>query len=273
MCGVSCAGPTSPPPVVGAATAPVIRSITVPTTRVEAGQNVNITAVVDDAETPLTQLVYQWSASAGTITGTGATAVWRMSEGLKTGADVTVTLTVIDTYDAVVNNQVVPRQFVVVGTSAAFRVHDSVAELEELARKFLLDLFGNSAIPPEDCLVDFSTVGQCAQGRQDELSDIRTHRDLVEVLAAEILGQWTTLHSSTEATVVSEAKFYDRWLNPSPGQAEFSSTHADFTLTAIYDQRRWWLCTSRFGNIRGESLYLQTLEALRGKRGRGPGVR
>src|SRR5688572_29900826 len=63
----SCSGPTKPgpppPPVVGPATPPVIVSIAVPTSRVEAGIEVTITAVVQDAETPLTGLTFQWSAS------------------------------------------------------------------------------------------------------------------------------------------------------------------------------------------------------------------
>jgi hypothetical protein len=268
----SCGSPTGPkppdPPVVDPATAPIIRSIAVPTARVEAGIDVTITAVVEDAETPLTELTYQWATSAGTIAGSGLTATWQIPEGLTAGVDVTVTLTVVDTYDAVVSNQIVQRQFVVAGTSAAFRVHDSETELMELARKFLIDLFGNSAVPPEACMVDFSTVGRCAEGRDEELGQIRDHRELVVVLSAQIFAQTVTHQSSTEATVVSEAKFYDRWLNPTPEQPEFDSTHADFTTTAIYDAGRWWLCESTHGNKRGPSALLDALDAMRAKRGK-----
>ncbi|MDA1307781.1 MAG: hypothetical protein O2917_11025, partial [Acidobacteria bacterium] len=159
--------------------------------------------------------------------------------------------------------------FVVAGTSASFRVHDSEAELRELARKFLLDLFGNSSVLPEACLVDFATVGRCAAGRDAELADIRDHRELVVVLSAQLFAQTVTQHSPTEATVVSEARFDDRWLNPPPGQAEFDYTHADFITTAIYDGGRWWLCESTFGNVRRTSALIETLNALRAKRGKG----
>ena len=133
----ACSGPTTPPPTPptdpGPQTAPVIRAITVPTSRVEAGVDIALSATVEDAETPLTQLTYQWAASAGTITGSGTTATWTIPKGITAGVDVTVTLTVIDNYQALVNNQLVPRQHVVVGTATPFRVHDSEAELLHLA--------------------------------------------------------------------------------------------------------------------------------------------
>src|SRR5690606_16652062 len=110
-CG-SPTAPTPPPPgPVGPATPPVIKSIAVPAARVETGQDITITAIVEDAETPLDRLVYKWAASAGTITGTGARATWRMPAGITKGVDVTIALTVVDTYDAIVGNQVVTRDF------------------------------------------------------------------------------------------------------------------------------------------------------------------
>lgn len=263
-----CSGPTTPPPTdPGPATAPIIRSISVPASRVEVAQDIVITAVVEDAETPLTQLTYAWTASAGTITGQGASATWRMAAGITSGQNVTVTLTVTDQYEALVNGVLIRSQFVVSQTSAAFRVHDSVAELKELARKFLIDLFGNSAIPPEECLVDFTTVGRCAAGKQAELGDIVDHRELVVVLSAVIYAQTVSFQGPAEATVVSEARFDDRWLNPPPGQSEFDYTHADFVLTSIYDSGRWWLCESTWRNERGHSQYLAALRAkyIKGK--------
>jgi len=241
-CGTPTTPPPPPPPDPGPATAPIIRAISVPTSRVEAGQDVAITATVDDAETPLTQLAYQWSASAGTITGSGTVATWTMPRGITAGVNITITLTVVDTYNALVNNQIVQRQFTVVGTSSAFRVHDSEAETKELARKFLIDLFGNSSISPEDCLVDFTTVGRCARGRQLELEDIVENRKKVVINSARIRSQSVTIFSPQEAVVVSFAEFVDTVI------ATGASGHAlgDFTLTAVYDRDRWWLCESTF---------------------------
>ena len=83
--GCSSTTPTSPfvPPTVKITTAPVIRSITAPTARVEAGQDFPISAVVEDVETPLNALSFVWSANAGRFTGTGPAVTWRHDPGLK----------------------------------------------------------------------------------------------------------------------------------------------------------------------------------------------
>jgi hypothetical protein len=270
---VACGGPTKPtppppPPVVGPATPPIIRSITVPVVRVETATDVTITAVVEDAETPPTQLTYLWSANVGAITGTGPTVTWRhgpsITGPLTAGVNVVITLTVIDKYQAVEHDVIVEREFRVVGQAAPFRVHDSVTELKALATRFLVDLFGNSKIPPADCLVDFSEVGKCAKGKADEYEDIVFNRSVVEILKVVIYSQTVHVNGFVSAAVVSDAEFFDKWLNPGPGQQEFTSTHADYVLTAIYDTDRWWLCESTYTNVRGASQYLDMLKKHRG---------
>lgn len=240
-----CGSPTAPPkpPVVGNASAPVIQSIAVPSARVETGQNVAIAAVVEDAETPLTQLAYTWTTNTGVITGAGAAATWSHPAGLTSGRDVTVTLTVTDTYDAVENNRIVQRQFVVSRASASFRVHDSVAETRELARKFLIDLFGNSSVPPDGCLVDFADI--CADvdhGRNDELGDIIDNREKMVIRQATMLlqrNEWT----STDFGIVRNAVLVDDYFIDGSFKLP---TCGDFWLTVVYVNGRWWLCTSRF---------------------------
>lgn len=245
-CGDSPAAPT--PPVVGPATPPIIRSITGPAARVEAGQDVTIAAVVEDAETPISQLSFLWTASAGAIVGTGPTAVWRHNGGITAGINVVVTLTVIDKYQAVEGNRIVEREFRVVSQAAPFRFHDSPVELKELARKFLLDLFGNSAIPPAACLVDFTETGRCAKGKARELEDITDNRQLVVIQSGKIYYQTVTFQGANEAVVVSYAEFHDVYrATGAPGFAL-----GDFNLTAIYEFGRWWLCESTFDPVSGQ---------------------
>jgi len=251
----ACSGPTTPPPTPppdpGPQTAPIIRAITVPTSRVEAGVDIALSATVEDAETPLTQLTYQWVASAGTITGSGTTATWTMPKGITSGVDVTVTLTVTDNYQALVNNQLVPRQHVVVGTATPFRVHDSEAELLHLAVKFLRDLFGNSKVPPADCLVDFTDL--CADytyGKTSELGDIVDHRTLVNVISVTFHSSIVTFSGPADGQVYSDASFFEHYLDgslPSP-----RSVRNNFVVTGKYHQGRWWICESfvhRLGNL------------------------
>lgn len=243
VAAAACGTPSSPVVVVAPATAPVIQSITVPTSRVEAGRDIEIVAAVVDADTPLSQLTYTWATSAGTIAGTGAAAVWRMEAGITSGVDVTVTLTVTDTYDAVENNTVVKRQFVVAKTSSTFRVHDSDAETKELARRFLIDLFGNSSVPPDDCLVDFADI--CAdwdQGRNDERQDIIRHRETYVVHSATMLLQRIERHDVDFFTVHNAVSYDDQEIGMPPKEP----TCGDYYLTTIYVNGRWWLCQSRW---------------------------
>ena len=246
--GTSCSGPTKPgpppPPVVGPATPPVIRSITVPVSRVEAGTDVPITAVIEDAETPLASLTLQWSASAGTITGgSGPTAVWRVPPGLTSGINVTVSLTVIDTYDAVVNNVVVKQQFVVSSSSPPFRVHDSVAEVKELARKFLVDLFGNSSVSPAACMVDFSdTCASLPEGKTREQEEIVDNRAMVVTTRVEMFNQDVKFFSPTFGTVHSATQYTGHYI----GDPMLGSTCGDFEVTVVYVGNRWWICESYF---------------------------
>ncbi len=238
-----CSGPTTPPPPPdpGPATAPVIRSISVPATRVEAAQDIAITAVVEDAETPLTQLTYAWTASAGTITGQGTSATWRMAAGITSGQDVTVTLTVTDQYERLVNGVLIRSQFVVSQTSAAFRVHDSRAELVHLSQRFLRDLFGNSSVRPADCLVDFAEL--CADlpfGKKAELADITEHRTLVEVVRVTFFSQIVSFQGADAGRVYSDTEFLDRWLSDGIVRAYRN----EFVVTARYHDRRWWICES-----------------------------
>lgn len=240
-------GPPPPPPPTdpGPQTAPIIRAITVPASRVEAGVDIAITATVEDAETPLSQLIYQWAASAGTITGSGTTATWTMPKGIKAGVDVVITLTVIDTYDALLNNQIVQRQFTVLGTSMPFRVHDSEAEPKELARKFLVDLFGNSAVSPEACMVDFSDVcANLGQGKISELEQIREHRAGYIVVGRRMLNQRVDVFPSdlNFRSVHTAMEYSDvKISNNQPG-----GSCGDFEVTVVYVNSRWWICESYF---------------------------
>jgi hypothetical protein len=238
----SCHGPTRPIPD-GDETAPTIRSISVPSSRVEAGTDVIVSAVVEDADTPLTELTFHWSASAGTITGHGLTATWRMPTGITSGVNVFIGLTVVDPYDTVVNSRVVGRQFVVTGQATPFRVHDSQAEVKALARKFLVDLFGNSSVPAQACMVDFSDV--CAnfgEGKNNEAQQIVEHRAGYVVVKAQMLNQRVVFTGAGNGSVHSAMLYEDR---PRTSKVH-GTTCGDFELTMVYVGDRWWICESYF---------------------------
>jgi hypothetical protein len=258
-CGKTPTGPTPPPPPPnpGPATPPVVRSIAVPASRVETGADITITAVVEDAETPLTKLLYQWAANVGTITGDTATATWRHPAGLQKGVDVVITLTVVDRYEAIENNQIVQREFRVLTQAAPFRVHDSLAETKELARRFLVDLFGNSSLGPSQVLVDFTdTCATLPNGKNDEANDIIDHRTKVIVQQVTIFSQAVSFPTMSTSYVASDTEFLDKWIVDGIIRPYRNS----FVVTGVYEVGRWWLCQStvpdKGSNAMGDALYM-----------------
>jgi hypothetical protein len=246
-CGGSPAGPTPPPPppppppVVN--NAPVIRSIRVALSRVEVDQEVEVTAEVEDAETNPDQLTYEWSATAGTFTGTGRTVRWWLPKGAtETPVNVTVSLTVVERYTEVVNSIVLTREQRITQSAAPFRAHDSDAELRKISIEFLVHLFGNSTISPSACLVDFS---DSCRGKQDELQDIEHNRKTFVILSAQATVASVSISSDRmSADVIAPCIFRDREI--ATGHEATSS--GDCYLTAVYERDRWWLCSSSFLN-------------------------
>ncbi len=257
-CGQS---PTAPRQVAialaggGVLTPPIIRSITGPSSRREAGTDIVLTAVVEDAETPLSNLTYAWAANVGTIIGNGASATFRMATGIQKGVDVVVTLTVTENRKT--------QQFRVVGQAAPFRVHDSIAELKEISRRFLIDLFGHSEIPPVGCLVDFSENGPCKQGRADELQDLINHRRDYVVLDRRMNGQQVVFFGADAARVDNNAWFMDRRI----ATGVIGTTSGNFPLTAVYETGRWWLCSSGFDDDLAGDGGVATIKRNRVNRG------
>ena len=115
MLACACGGPTTPsggttpPPVVippppppppPPNNAPTITSVTLSSPRVEADQEVVVTASVADDVTPIDQLTYEWSAKPvdGTFSGSGPQVRWRAPHGQPTPSLYTLTLTVIENY-------------------------------------------------------------------------------------------------------------------------------------------------------------------------------
>jgi hypothetical protein len=227
--------PTPPPPNA----APTIASLTVSQPRVEVGQSVELSATVSDPETPVQQLVYEWTANAtGTFEGTGAQVRWRPAATLTAPTQVEVRLTVIERYTVPVGRSTETREN---RTSSTVTVHanNSRVELENLAMTFLSD-FGNSGNSPEFCVRNFTD--RCT-GKAKELSDIRADRQqwvikdyTVRVERVEIVGE--TAYIYAPCTFVSVPR--------NPGTPTPPPSVGICALTAVYEPYRWWLCTSNY---------------------------
>ena len=241
-CGGS-SGPTPPDPpnqpVQNAA--PVIQSITVAAaSRTEADTDVDVSAVVQDAETAIANLTFNWTANAGTFTGTGAAVKWRLPAGSTSiPVDVVVRLEVVERYASFspTGAPITAENRVARDASSSFRAHDSRAEISRITVRFLVDLFGNSAVSAEACVVDF--WDGCG-GKAAELADVRMNRDLFVILEASAQVQNITFRGADDADVVAACRWRDRVIaNGSTGVSQGLCL-----LTAVYRAQRWWLCES-----------------------------
>lgn len=235
---------TQPPPIVHVAnTPPTIKSITIPVARAEVDQDVTVTAEVEDAETPVDQLQYKWSANAGTFSGDGRSVTWRLAKGsAATPVDVTMALTVTERYQDVddAGKPITRVNTATQNSATSLRVHDSVAELSKIGVRFLVDYFGNSNVSPEACLVDF---WDGCRGKSDELSDIRNNRATLTQLYADAHVSTITFNDSkTEAEMWVACTFRAR----DKATGVEGGVTGDCYLSAVYQQGRWWLCDSNF---------------------------
>src|SRR5260221_10503639 len=172
-------GTTTPPPN----NLPVIDSIAIQGTRAkepanfaDLGENVPVVAKVHDDETAADQLEYQWTATVGTFTGTGASVAWIAPPAATTPVDVTITLKVVEKYGF---PGVPPAFSHDVSGTAALSLHDSAAEVGGMARQFLLD-FSDSSI--RDVPYIMRNFDLSCREAQDESDQVAENRKLLRIV-------------------------------------------------------------------------------------------
>lgn len=237
-----------PPPTFNAP--PQIKSVAPSSGSAEVGTPITLTALVEDAETPLASLTYEWKADTGTFTGTGAVVTWVAGQDARTPADVVLTLTVTERYTsagAAVENKVT--------STTNVHLNNSPKELAELSLRFLGD-FANSSVSPEKCVSEFS---DSCNGKKDELGDITDNRHDFLILASELRTTGVEIApSKTTATVHTFCSFTSRVITRDPrtegcrndpGSCPYDgvgTAKGDCWTTNVYEKGRWWLCTSRY---------------------------
>jgi hypothetical protein len=123
--------------VAPSGSAPVISGIvaqgsgpTEPAQFASLGETVSLSATVVDVDTPASQLTFTWSASAGTISGTGSKVTWTAPGQIPTSGATTATVNIGLTVTDTTLNQT--------QGSTTLRLHDSVKEIGDLATDFLV---------------------------------------------------------------------------------------------------------------------------------------
>lgn len=271
VAALSCGGsPSGPAPVPGGGGVtipdptnlpPVIKSITASAQRTEIDTDVTLTAVVEDAETAVSQLKLEWTAEAGTIAGEGLSVTWRAPKDRPTPKDYTIKLTVTETYGTAGAGGVRP-QHVVSADSPSVRVHDSPTELGDLSVGFLTD-FANSSVSPATCVRNFSD--SCI-GKSDEFNDISENRSHLTILGSSLtLRSVRVASNNVRANMTVACSFTSRVNKCDAGAVDchvgdVGTVTGDCTLTGVYEQQRWWLCESHFAARSGAAAFLRLFQ-------------
>jgi hypothetical protein len=239
-------GPSAnPPPLIKALTAQGSRK-NEPAGYADLGETVSLSATVTDAETPNDGLVFEWSATQGTLTGTGPSVTWKApGEGTVPFA-VTVTLTVIERF--VTNDTAVPeiRENRSVQTTMV-DVHDGVTEVGGMATRFL-ENFSKSDVPTSVVMADF--LPEC-YGTEEERDDVEDNRREYTITS------WSVGPPSVTVAFGGTCSFRSRrgdacsnsdvrWESFENGTGEAGGVVGVDQVAAVYRDRKWWLCDSQF---------------------------
>ncbi len=246
--------PPPPPPPAPANALPVIDSIAAqgrrlrePASFADLGEAIDISARVRDEETPVAELEFAWTATAGTVEGTGAAVVWRAPAAFATPGDVTISLKVTERFGYPGAAKIYSQE---VASSTAVSLHDSPKELNEMARQFLLE-FSDSNIRDVSTIMRNFIPG--CYGTQDERNQVTENRRRYRIIESSVGEAQTTVnfggvcpYDAKRGDACTAVPVYWKSID-----LDFNATEAvrgtDW-LASFYvpATRRWGMCDSSF---------------------------
>ena len=271
--------PPPPPPPVNldppANTAPTIDGIAAQGRRAKEPPNfadiretIDVSASVRDPETSIDELVYQWSATAGTFTGTGRTVTWTAPDTVQGIATVTITLKVVENFGYPGQ----PKNFSHNTTSTVtLALHDSNKEVGDMAFRFL-DQFSQPQTNKDwrDIMRDFKAQACPDPGEVDsERVDVEKHYNNYFMNSYRVDPPIVTPNFASSCAVpgrpslrgdacVRVGVLWDSTQVTATPPLKKVTVGVDY-LAAAYSpiDRRWWLCSSTFNETgtSGHSFY------------------
>jgi hypothetical protein len=247
---------TNTPPLIGVMSARGTRP-NEPAQFADLDEQIDVTAAVTDAETPVTQLAYEWSSNVGgTFSGSGASVTWRapLTPALIPPINASLTLTVIERYASVDSSGLPVTQENRVSKSINVSVHDSKKEVGDMARQFLLD-FSDSRIQDVGYIMrNFTDAGFCAVEKASETSDVANNRRNKLITSFRVDPPSVSVNfqgicpyraKPADACALVDVDWRDVSLVGGP------PTHVAGTdqVTAVYVLDRWALCGSDFDGV------------------------
>lgn len=229
------------PPVIASIVARGVRP-NEPLNFADTGEEIAVTATVEDPDTPSEQLVFRWTADIGTFTETGASVKWRAPSDATTPATITLSLSVADH----TGNSA--------SSSTTIKLHDSVKEIGNLAREFLLD-FSDSTKAAAFVVRNFSRSPRCEGERDAEFDDVDRNRTLYRITSSSIGDPKVTVQFGSrpcshvprngDACAVVPATWDSVCVTTDPACIPGRSEGIDH-VTAVYEESAWRLCASYF---------------------------
>jgi hypothetical protein len=252
--------PSPPPPVVTppANALPSIDAIAVqgrrerqPARVADLRESVDVTATVRDAETPIDELVYQWSATAGSFSGTGRTVTWTAPDTAATPTTAVLTLKVVENY----GHPGQPKSFAQeVSSSATVSLHDSVKEVGDMARQFLINFSTTSIDDWQVVMRDFKAAA-CPEPEEvdSERSDVVRHYTFFEMQNYRVENPSVTVNFGGACSFRGKrgdacAVVPVFWDSIDTRSNARGTVEGDDVIAAAYSvsDSRWWLCSSDF---------------------------
>lgn len=247
--------PTNAPPIINSLTIQGPRT-NQPSTFANIADPLKLTASVSDAETPDSQLTYEWTATPniGTFSGTGPAVEWLAPSSLTSAQTVVLTLTVVERYqDADSQGLPVQREHRVQRT-ANIRVHDSVKEIGDMSQAFL-EAFSKQ-LGTTETLKDFSRTCDGGRGYELELGDVQRNLDQRTITAWRVDPPAVSFSFSAADACPIDGTFGDacaahfvRWSDVEKSTGTASTVEGTDYVSAVYETDRWRLCHSRFAGM------------------------
>jgi hypothetical protein len=259
-CGEGRITPTAPTgPTTPSNGAPMVRSVTLERTHLEAGREVEIVATVENAE-GLDQLRFTWVAepaagpgesAAGTWLGDGPRVRWRSPENALVPATYTFTVTVIEPYVGVDSaGRTVSLEHRVTGSSPPLQVNDWLREMTGHSETFMGE-YANSSVSPEASIRNFTD--SCA-GKQAALATVAEQRATYTGTSRVTYALDTFVRSNggpncsgpTGSANCALLIYKVEWLVTRRADGQQERLEGIESLRGVYERDRWWLCESRF---------------------------
>ena len=260
-------GPNAPPTVGAISVTPPRKNQ--PRTLASIGDRISLTSSINDAESALSDLTIQWTATPdlGTFEGSGASVQWTAPSSTTSPVAVSLKLTVVEKYfEADANGLPIEREHRITRTIAV-QVHDTVKEVGDMAVDFLT-LFSNSTKSPEEVLHNFSQTCDGGDGYAEEYGDIVKNREDVVIMSF-VPGtpgnfeydfrsqQACTNKAQTPGDVCVEVPW--SWTDYVKALDTTRTVSGTDFVTGVYEDSAWRLCHSRwtaFDTLTGQPVQM-----------------